>query len=109
MAVKKVDWDGLIDDVFKEEVDQFLNESGVQSLNIKEQNNNWCRRQPSNSATHGLTTSSSFPSMSATPSLRNSQKNLSKTPPQKLTNIQHRKNSSKKAYIHPHPSQGQQS
>ena len=32
--LKKVDWDGLVDDVFKEEVDHFIIESGVQYLNI---------------------------------------------------------------------------
>ena len=32
--LKRVDWDGLVDDVFKEEVDHFIIESGVQSLNI---------------------------------------------------------------------------
>ena len=33
--LKKVDWDGLVDDVFKEEVDHFIIESGVQTLNIR--------------------------------------------------------------------------
>ena len=44
--LKKVDWDGLVDDVFEEEVDHFIIESGVQSLNIRQKTNSWCVNQP---------------------------------------------------------------
>lgn len=37
--LKKVDWDGLVDDVFKKEVEHFIIESGVQSLDIRPINN----------------------------------------------------------------------
>jgi hypothetical protein len=47
--LKKVDWDGLVEDVFKEEVDHFIIESGVQSLNIRQNTNSWCVNQPSTS------------------------------------------------------------
>ena len=39
--LKKLDWDGLVDEVFKEEVDQFYIESGVQSLHIRQNINAW--------------------------------------------------------------------
>jgi hypothetical protein len=45
--LKKVDWDGLVDDVFKEKVDHFIIESGVQSLNIRQRIYHWCVNQPS--------------------------------------------------------------
>ena len=47
--LKKVDWDGLVEDVFKEEVDHFIIESGVQTLNIRQKTNSWCVNQPSTS------------------------------------------------------------
>ena len=34
--LQKVNWDNLVDDVFKEEVDQFFIESGVNSLQIRQ-------------------------------------------------------------------------
>ena len=34
--IKNVDWDDLVDDVFKEEVDQFFIESGVHSLQLRQ-------------------------------------------------------------------------
>ena len=39
--LKKLDWDGLVDEVFKEEVDQFCIESGVQALQIRQNTNSW--------------------------------------------------------------------
>merc|ERR1711915_1166717 len=39
--LKKLDWDGLVDEVFKEEVDQFCIESGVQALHIQQNTNSW--------------------------------------------------------------------
>ena len=45
--LKKVDWDGLVDDVFKEEVDHFIIESGVQTLNIRQKTNSSCVNRPS--------------------------------------------------------------
>ena len=47
--LKKVDWDCLVDDVFEEEVDHFIIESGVQSLNIRQKTNSWFVNQPSTS------------------------------------------------------------
>ena len=41
-------WDGLEDEVFKEEVDQFVIESGVQGLCIRQKSDIWSRSQPSN-------------------------------------------------------------
>jgi hypothetical protein len=40
--LKKVDWDVLVEDVFKEEVTR-----RVQSLNIRQKTNSWCVNQPS--------------------------------------------------------------
>jgi hypothetical protein len=37
--LKRVDWDGLVEDVFKEEVDHFIIETGVQTLSIRPINN----------------------------------------------------------------------
>ena len=45
--LKKDDWDGLVDDLFKKEIDHFIIESGVQSLNIRQNSNSWCANQPS--------------------------------------------------------------
>jgi len=45
--LQKVNWDNLVDDVFKEEVDQFFIESGVHSLQIRQRTNNWCSNHPS--------------------------------------------------------------
>ena len=38
-----------VDDVFKEKVDDFIIESGVQSLNIRQRTSSWCINKPSNS------------------------------------------------------------
>jgi len=68
--LQKVNWDNLVDDVFKEEVDQFFIESGVHSLHIRQRTNNWCSSHPSSSkeqgwplsATSSASTSSSWKS-----------------------------------------------
>merc|ERR1719318_1613471 len=44
---EKVNWDGLVDEVFKEEVDQFVIESGVDGLWIRQKSEIWSRSQPS--------------------------------------------------------------
>ena len=51
VAVKNVDWDCLVDDVFKEEVDQFVIETGMQSLNIENHTNSLFRSETSKSET----------------------------------------------------------
>ena len=48
--IKNVDWDDLVDGVFKEEVDQFFIESGVHSLHIRQRTNNCCISQPTTSS-----------------------------------------------------------
>ena len=77
--VKNVDWDGLVEEVFKEEVDQFFIESGVESLHIEHQTNTWCRKQPSNSASQRGTSSSSSSLYSLSPSF-SSPSSMSSTP-----------------------------
>jgi hypothetical protein len=47
---KKVNWDGLVDEVFKDEVDQFVIKSGVQGLYIRQKSDIRSRSQPSTSS-----------------------------------------------------------
>ena len=63
--LKKVDWDDLVDDVFKEEVDQFFIESGVQLLHIRQRTNSWCVSQPTTLSEHGWTSPSNTSSCSS--------------------------------------------
>merc|ERR1711872_546755 len=72
--LKKVNWDNLVDDVFKEEVDQFFIESGVHSLHIRQRTNTWCSNHQSPSKDQGWsppTSASSSPANSwKTPSFQ---------------------------------------
>merc|ERR1711872_822473 len=45
--LQTVNWDNLVDDVFKEEVDQFFIESGVHLLHIRSYKTNKTNRQKS--------------------------------------------------------------
>ena len=58
--IKNVDWDDLVDDVFKEEVDQFFIESGVHSLHIRQMTSNWCISQPTTSSEQEWSSQSTF-------------------------------------------------
>ena len=58
--IKNVDWDDLVDDVFKEEVDQFFIESGVHSLHIRQRTNNCCISQPTTSSEQEWSSQSTF-------------------------------------------------
>ena len=59
----RVIWDGLVDEVFKDELDQFMIESGVQGLCIRQKSDIWNRSQSSSS------TSLTWPSPILVPSL----------------------------------------
>ena len=62
---EKVDWDGLVNDVFKQEVDQFFIECGVQSLYIQQQSKGWDINQQSSSTAKESTWISSSVSLSS--------------------------------------------
>merc|ERR1711872_1201153 len=65
--LKKLDWDGLVDEVFREEVDQFYIENGVQALHIRQNTNSWARIQPTVSSSSSESVSlRSMPSFSMT-------------------------------------------
>ena len=49
MPRDSVNWDGLVDKVFKDELDQFMIESGVQGLCIRQKSDIWSRSQLSSS------------------------------------------------------------
>ena len=55
----QVDWDGLVDKVFKEEVDHFLLESGMEALKIDQGVNSCYKRLISTSISLRYTSSSS--------------------------------------------------
>ena len=54
----------LVDDVFKEEVDQFIIESGMQTMNIKQQGTGPDKKWQSTSATQQRTSTSLSSSLS---------------------------------------------
>ena len=59
------DWNNLVDDVLKEEVDQFFIESGVQGLHIRKRTNSWCVSQPTTLSEHGWASPSNTSSCSS--------------------------------------------
>merc|ERR1719369_1351427 len=62
---KSVDWDGLVDQVFKEEVNHFIVETGIQTLKLKDQTNSWCGRQENIIGQSCSSSPSSLPSSSS--------------------------------------------
>ena len=64
---KNVDWDGLVNDVFKQEVDQFYIECGVQSLYIQQQPQGLDSNQQSSSNAKESSSSSVSSSISLKP------------------------------------------
>ena len=56
---EQVDWDGLVNEVFKEEVDHFLLESGMEALKIDQGVNSCYKRLISTSISLRYTSSSS--------------------------------------------------
>merc|ERR1712189_91469 len=65
--LKKLDWDGLVDEVFREEVDQFYIENGVQALHIRQNKSSWPKIQPNSSSSSSESVSlRSMPSFSTT-------------------------------------------
>ena len=70
---ERVDWDGLVNDVFKQEVDQFYIECGVQSLYIQQQSQGWDNNNQSCSTVKESTWAPSSVSLStSTPTWTNS-------------------------------------
>ena len=47
---KRFNWDGLVDDVFKEEVDQLVIEDGVRNLHIRQKQNSMNKSHTLNSS-----------------------------------------------------------
>merc|ERR1712189_129420 len=78
--LKKLDWDGLVDEVFREEVDQFYIENGVQALHIRQNTNSWAKIQSNvSSSSSEIFAIKSLPSSSSTSlSLANSSNKDSK-------------------------------
>eukprot|EP00092_Neocalanus_flemingeri_P022623 GFUD01024536.1.p1 GENE.GFUD01024536.1~~GFUD01024536.1.p1 ORF type:complete len:149 (-),score=42.10 GFUD01024536.1:12-458(-) len=84
---KNVDWDGLVEEVFKEVVAQFLLESGIQDIKIEDQTNRCYREQQSTSTTKRRMSSSSamtfkpfLPNNWADPNSHNSRSRQNSSP-----------------------------